>query len=178
MERVYAPMTVNAHGFLGVWTWNVKTGIVVACSDVCGYMGIPSEVGIHGVATERFRQGIHPDDHAELDRQVGLTLDGADTFLAEYRIVSAPHGTVWVRSTGRCFRDPSGQPTHISGYLTRIERTDSPDAEDEAALDEVIAHLTRAREAAARLSRPLLGKLIAAVMLEAGFQLASRLKRN
>lgn len=173
-----SPPTIASDAFLGIWTWNVKTGIVVACSDVCAYVDIPSETGIHGVPTERFCAAIHPDDRGELDRRVEEALGGTEFFSADYRIVSARHGSVWVRSSGRCFRDPSGNPTHISGYLTRIETTEPTQHEEEAVLTNVIDHLTQARDAAAGLSRPVLVKLISAIMLEAGFQLASLLKRN
>lgn len=173
-----APQSVATEDFLGVWTWNVRTRLVVACRDVCLYADIPSENGIHGVTTERFYAAIHADDHEELDRRVDLTLQGDDLFLAEYRLVSAEYGTVWVRSTGRCFRDTAGNPTHISGYLSRITPIRDAKPDDETVLAEVIESLTTARDAAASLSKPVLSKLISAVLLEAGFQLANLIRRN
>ncbi|WP_279482997.1 PAS domain-containing protein [Aureimonas sp. SK2] len=176
-ERTARP-PIAPQNFLGVWTWNVKTGIVIACSDVCLYANIPSDVGIHGVATERFYAAIHPDDRDGLRRQVAIALQGEEIFLAEYRMVSVEYGTVWVRSSGRCFRDPAGNPSHISGYLSRIDAEQNAKTDDATNLEEVIEHLTEARLAAARLSRPTLSKLIAAVLLEAGFQLAGLFRRN
>ncbi|WP_192847126.1 PAS domain-containing protein [Aureimonas sp. AU4] len=167
-----------AQDFLGVWTWNVATRIVVACSDVCHYADIPVEAGIHGVSSERFRAAIHPDDHDELTRRVDQALRGEDLFNAEYRLISRAYGTVWVRSTGRCFREPDGRPTHISGYLSRIDAGHTAKPDDETVIADVVEHLMQAREAAERLSTPVLFKLISAVLLEAGYQIAALLRRN
>lgn len=71
-----------------------------------------------------------------------------------------------------------GNPTHISGYLSVIDAVPAAIADDETVLSDVIGHLTTAREAAARLSKPILSNLIAAVLLEAGFQLANLMRRN
>ncbi len=43
MEDGNTPQTVESGDFLGVWTWNVQTEIVIACQDVCHYADIPSE---------------------------------------------------------------------------------------------------------------------------------------
>jgi hypothetical protein len=178
MKEQAAPPGTTSDTFLGVWTWNTKTGIVVACSDVCRYVNIPTEVGIHGVPAERFYEAIHPDDIKGLVQSVEKALHGDDPFSAEYRIVSVEHGTVRVRSNGRCFRDDAGKPTHISGYLSRIDRSPVAAPDDEMMLNDVIEHLSAAFEAAARLSKPVLSKLIAAVLLEAGTQLAAILRRH
>lgn len=176
-EQAASPATTS-DAFLGVWTWNARTGIVVACSDVCRYVNIPADVGIHGVPAERFYEAIHPDDTKGLVQAVEKALHGDDPFSAEYRIVSVEHGTVRVRSNGRCFRDDAGKPTHISGYLSRIDLRPVVMADDETVLNDVIEHLSAAFEAAARLSKPVLSKLIAAVLLEAGTQLAAILRRH
>ncbi|WP_416357019.1 PAS domain-containing protein [Aureimonas phyllosphaerae] len=178
MKKQAAPPATTSDAFLGVWTWNAKTGIVVACSDVCRYLNIPTEVGIHGVPAERFYEAIHPDDMRGLIQAVEKALHGDDPFLAEYRIVSVEHGTVRVRSNGRCFRDSAGRPTHISGYLSRIDLAPVAAPDDEAVLNDVIEHLSAAFEAAAGLSKPVLSKLISAVLLEAGTQLAAFLRRH
>ncbi|WP_082505514.1 PAS domain-containing protein [Aureimonas sp. Leaf324] len=178
MEDGNTPQTVASGDFLGVWTWNVQTEIVVACQDVCHYADIPSETGIHGVPTERFYAAIHPDDQAELSRRVDQTLRGNDAFSAEYRLTSVRYGTVLVRSTGRCFQDEAGRPTHISGYLSRIDGPEESRADDEAVLTKVTTHLTDARNAADKLSSPVLSRLISAVLLKAGFQLANLVRRN
>lgn len=178
MRGQTASPATTSDAFLGVWTWNARTGIVVACSDVCGYVDLPADVGIHGVPAERFFGAVHPDDMKGLIQSVERALHGDDPFVAEYRIVSAEHGTVWVRSTGRCFRDPMGHPTHISGYLSRIDAELDEKANDEALLGRAIELLTGAHSIALRLSKPTLSKLIAAVLLEAGIQLATVLRRH
>lgn len=178
MDQTNLSPSVATQDFLGVWTWNVATGIVVACSDICRYADIPVEAGIHGVSTERFRGAIHPDDQDELARRVDRVLQGEDVFSAEYRITSAEYGTVRVRSMGRCFRDPDGNPTHISGYLSRIAAEGAANVDDETVLEEVAEHLMQARDAAKRLSTPVLFKLISAVLLEAGYQIAALMRRN
>ncbi|WP_082666191.1 PAS domain-containing protein [Aureimonas sp. AU4] len=178
MDRRSPLPLVPTYDFLGVWTWNVTTGIVIACSDVCRYADIPIKAGIHGVSTERFLAAIHPDDHDALARSVEQALHGDDFFVAEYRITSTEHGTVRVRSMGRCFRDPSGNPTHISGHLSRVSAAQDVKADDDAVLADVIEHLIDARNAAESLSTPVLFKLISAVLLEAGYHIAALLRRN
>ncbi|WP_182085308.1 PAS domain-containing protein [Aureimonas sp. ME7] len=161
---------------LGVWTWNVRTGMVVACQDVCEYIDIPADIGLHGVTMDRFIAAIHPQDRTRLNRCVEDALFHHQPFVAEYRLTSTRHGTCWVRSQGHCFRDEDGNPTHISGYLTKIgEPSALPPSEDQT-YAKVIELLMEARTLSEHVREPMLGKLISAVLVEAGFQLANVLK--
>ncbi|ALN75161.1 PAS domain-containing protein [Aureimonas sp. AU20] len=162
---------------IGIWNWQVSSNLVIACERVCEYINVPVELGRHGMSPERFIAAIHPDDRAALDEVVKMAIEAGDSMVVEYRLRSTLHGTRRVRSQGRCFRTPAGRLTHISGYLTDIERSQPSKLEHEGQEPErtLVDLLTKARELAASLDYGMVGALIDATLLETGFQIAARL---
>lgn len=179
MGQISVPSREQLHNLLGVWTWNVKANIVVVCADVCDYLNISHDRGIHGIAIERFHAAVHPDDLPGLMQRVEQVLLDGDTFMANYRVISDQHGTIWVRSSGHCFRDASGQATHLSGYITRIDDPEPTRLTEKQTYTQIVKLLQQALELSSqRPEARTLSKLISAVMLEASFQLAQVLKRG
>ncbi len=170
--------TPEARALIGIWNWHVSSNLVIACQRVCEYINVSAEAGRHGIAPERFRAAIHVDDWPLLTRRTKAAMASGDAFVAEYRLQSLIHGTRWVRSTGRCFRDARGNLTQISGYLTKIELprnllVDGARGEQE---NELVSCLIHARDLAGELGHDMLRKLIEATLLEAGHRIAARLK--
>lgn len=170
----------EARGLIGIWTWHLGTNLVIACDRVCEHIDVPPEQGLHGIKPERFIAAIHSADRAALVVSTRAAMDGRDTFAAEYRIRSALHGTCWVRSIGRCFRNAEGRLSHISGYLTHMDEPPSPPPEKsrEELEADLVDHLIHARDLAGDLGHDMLRRLIEATLLEAAHAIAERLKRS
>ncbi len=167
------------HELVGIWSWQVRSDLVIACAQVCEYVNVPVAQGLHGIASGRFLSAIHPDDIPKLARSIEAVFEGSEFVDVDYRVISEIHGTRWVRSSGRCFRDASGAPTHISGYLTNIEPVELPHDDVGSAEDlqnDLVVQLVQARAIANRLGAEMVGKMIDATLLEFGHFIAKVLK--
>lgn len=158
---------------VGVWHWDIRSNLMIACEQVCAYADIPSEIGIHGFHFERFLDGIHPDDRASLRREVGRAMSDEGILATEYRLRSKSFGTRWVRTSGRCFRDENDVPLYFSGFLTEVGEP-KPAKLPQA---EIVEHLMAARDLASATGETLLTRLLEAVLIEAGRRLAAALTR-
>src|SRR5262249_52874325 len=80
---------------------------------------------------------IHPDDREWVKRAFEHAVEAGEDYEVEHRLVS-PNGEVrWVRSVGRCFHDPTGQPHHFDGVFYDITRRKRQEEERERLLAEL-----------------------------------------
>ncbi|AYA36725.1 PAS domain S-box protein [Hymenobacter oligotrophus] len=100
---------------VGVWEMELPSR-VLAWSVRCKLLyGLPAD---KPVTLSDLLNAIHPDDRANVQRNIEATLDpsGPGRYFREYRVVW-PDGTVrWIRSTGRVRRHPTtGEPVRFEG---------------------------------------------------------------
>lgn len=157
---------------LGFWCWDVRLDKIYADPEVCEYFGVPREDGVRGASPTEFVAGIHRSDRDDIVRRVGMATASGKRFSETYRVVSPKHGTKTIHAYGVCFRDASGRPSQYPGVIIRgyVRHDVAP------IHAEIADHLVWARELSDAAREPLLGRLIDAVLLEAGYRLAARIK--
>jgi PAS domain S-box-containing protein len=100
-------------GDLGLWEWNVaadEVWMTRECRELFGY-GPDEPVGLR-----RFLDSVHPDERAEVERDVKAALvTGARDFEQDFRIVRPDGDVRWVRSRGRIERDDTGAAARMRG---------------------------------------------------------------
>jgi PAS domain S-box-containing protein len=113
-------------GHLGVWEWNIATGVMV---------WVDNPEPIHGVthgssgALVGFRAAVHADDRTRVDEAIRRAVEDGATYDIEFRSVW-PDGTVhWIAAKGKVIRDPRGRPSRMLG--TAMEITERRRLEDE-----------------------------------------------
>jgi PAS domain S-box-containing protein len=135
---------------LGTWEFDVVRGLNRVNERWAGMLGLTlDEIGEQTI--DKWRQLVHPDDLARLDRQhAELGGRGRVTFENELRLRHKDGHWVWVLSRGRVMRwSETGEPLLIAGIHIDISEL----KEREAALAEANRELKRAlaaRDAAER----------------------------
>ena len=109
---------------LGTWLWHLKSGDVTSSIPCKLVHGLPLD---EEVSYPRFLATIHPDDRANVDRQLKRAIDEHASYREEHRAVW-PDGSVhWVAVSGSVFYDEAGAPERMLGVsmdITAQKRAD------------------------------------------------------
>ena len=109
-------------GKVGVYDWDLKTGISHLDSVLKSFMGV-DQVKLPINATQ-WIDYVHQDDLEELQEKLSAHLDGhTDKFELEYRLKHIDGFHRWVLCQGEAIRDEAGEPMRLVGTVTDI--TDS-----------------------------------------------------
>lgn len=102
----------------GTFRWDPKSGEFLEFGEnLRGLFEFPPEPAM--ILTSDFLARVHPEDRAEVERNVAKCRAGAD-FDMEYRIVM-PNGDIkWLYDRARMARDASGAPLYLIGACTDI----------------------------------------------------------
>ena len=139
---------------IGVWSIDLRTGLVRGNAQFFRIMGLPPASG--PVPVEALRALRHPEDQARVLAGFRNAVDGGtDAYEMEYRIVR-PDGTIrWVFGRGRVVRDALGTPVRYSGVdldITDRKASDAALAAAKEALEQMnLALEQRVRERTAAL---------------------------
>ena len=155
---------------LGAWNWNVEADMIVMCTTLAPLFSITDEQVSEGISLYHFLSLIHADDIRRIRFSIGHAIGSKLPFEEVYRVVEAGVGTRWVRSKGRCYYDAEGAPLHMTGFT--VEAVPGLSTLHASIVD----RLMEARTLAVAANERMLIKLIDAVALEAGLQLAAAMK--
>jgi two-component system CheB/CheR fusion protein len=98
-------------GRMGVWDWSVETGDVKWSDNLEAIHGLAP--GSFTGTIEGFRDIVHPDDRAHVDRAIEEALARGTGYEVEFRTDSdRPH---WVAGKGRVTRAPDGRAIRMLG---------------------------------------------------------------
>ncbi|HXW55019.1 MAG TPA: PAS domain S-box protein, partial [Candidatus Cybelea sp.] len=112
-------------GSVGGWDYNLKTGKKVWFGETHAQLGMaPHEPP--GSFEESWDR-IHKDDREHLQHALRVARDKHEQFTEEFRVVWRDGTTRWVRSRGRFFYAPNGEPERLLGLSVDI--TESKQAE-------------------------------------------------
>ncbi len=100
-------------GRMGVWDWNVKTGVLGWSENLEPIHGLAP--GTFGGTLDAFRQVIHPDDRALVSRAIQESLECRSSYDIEFRIVWPDGSAHWMAGKGKVFCDEDGQPARMVG---------------------------------------------------------------
>jgi PAS domain S-box-containing protein len=131
-------------GQLGIWDWNVATGVTTFGGDFAAMLGdqgreVPQRIG-------SWHERVHPDDRERLEALLQAHLAGRNRiYECEHRLRTRYGDWIWVLARGRAIeRGPDGRPLRVIGTLLDVtERRQAIDALREAdrRKDEFIAML-------------------------------------
>ncbi len=137
---------------MGLWTWEVPTGVLHWSDEVYRIIGYaPGEIQ---PSNDAWFNAIHPDDSAEMHADMERVLVSGDKIRKQYRVVW-PDGTVrWAESQGLCQRDSQGKASLLMGVITDV--TNRKRAEDAMLRAEKLAVAGRlAASVAHEINNPL-----------------------
>ncbi|MDH4231650.1 MAG: PAS domain S-box protein, partial [Nitrospirota bacterium] len=114
-------------GHLGVWDWDVQTGVMFWDDRVLELYGISREA-FHA-SVDVWKEGLHPEDRSRAIAESEAALRGEREFDTEFR-VRHPDGTVkTIKANAFVIRDADGNPRRMIGLNRDI--TEQRRAEDE-----------------------------------------------
>ncbi|MDR4470213.1 MAG: PAS domain-containing protein [Nitrospira sp.] len=134
---------------LGLFDWNVPANPVVGSGELERMFGLPLG-GVDGTS-EPGRRLVHPDDVAENERMVRLSLEHPTLpYAFDYRIVHPDGAVHWIHSKVTTVADGTGRPIRLVGV--NLDITERKQAEEalrqlNATLEQRIAERTAALHA-------------------------------
>jgi PAS domain S-box-containing protein len=103
---------------LGVWEWDLRTGVVRASGDLEQLYGYPQ--GTSNGSDSSFADRVHPDDLPDLRRTLDTAVAAHEPFDADFR-VRMPDGTIrWLNCKGSAAYDLAGSPERVFGVNVDI----------------------------------------------------------
>jgi PAS domain S-box-containing protein len=103
---------------MGTWEWNIETGDVTWAGELEKLFGLPS--GSFRGSLLAFKEAVHPDDWAEVDRGITQALSTESSeYRSEYR-VRGGDPVRWLEGRGRVYRDSTGRPLLMRGTAADI----------------------------------------------------------
>jgi PAS domain S-box-containing protein len=111
---------LDAAGGIGTWDWDIVADRVRTSEQFARLYGIDPDAAAAGLPVEEYVNGIHPDDRAEVRRQIEEAVRTGGDYRAEYRIRGRDGDVRWVIARGRCLRDGEGRPVRFPGVTFDI----------------------------------------------------------
>jgi len=107
-----------AAGRLGVWQWDIATGVVTWDSTMETMYGLGP--GTFGGTYDAYVALLHPDDRPHTVRTVDSAVDDQSYYEVEHRVVW-PDGSVhWIQGRAMVTLGPDGAVTGTVGYSTDV----------------------------------------------------------
>ena len=118
-------------GAIVTWTWDIVTNRLFADANLARLFGLTAS-DAQGGLLEKYFESIHPDDRTKVTAALERSVETAEDYKADYRIMQ-PDGSVrWVAARGRAERDEAGRAVRMPGVLVDI--TDRKRLEEELRL--------------------------------------------
>jgi len=129
-------------GTVGVWRWEVATGVLTWSHNLESIHGLPQ--GAFDGTFDAFARDIHPEDRERVMQEIRHALEAREDYLVQYRLPPGEHGAVrWIEARGRVLRNTEGKPAVMTGICEDV--TAHKEAEAELALrarqHEAVVHL-------------------------------------
>lgn len=104
-------------GGMGLWDWDLKSGIVLRSDSYYQVWGLPRE---RFEPNDNLRALIHPEDRVRAATDMAAAMEGDGPYASEFR-VPQPDGSVrWIELRGELRRDAEGKPDRMIGVCFDI----------------------------------------------------------
>lgn len=122
-------LALGASSLIGIWDWDLLADVVYADANFARVYDVDPNLAERGAPLADYLRNFHPEDIDDFRAELDRTLDAADEFSCEYRIVQ-PDGSVrWLLARGRVVLDDNGTPVRFPG--ASIDITDRKIAEQQ-----------------------------------------------
>lgn len=101
----------------GIFSWNVGDDVLYADTAVAFLFGLDPQETLAGLPGQRYLDRIHPDDRPATAALWSEAIQTGKPYHAEYRVTGLDGNERLVMAFGRCFRQPTGDPTHYAGIV-------------------------------------------------------------
>ncbi|WP_434657003.1 PAS domain-containing protein [Pseudomonas sp. R3-56] len=125
-ERIQ--LALSAGPLLGSFVWDIPADTLSGDERFARTFGYPPECSLDALPIEIARQRIHPDDLADVEQRVDLTVRTGAPYSAEYRVRRGEDEYLWVLASGRCEFDALGKPLRFPGVLIDINERKTAEA--------------------------------------------------
>lgn len=105
----------------GLFTWDMNKDLVYADSALAELFGLDSAETERGLPVQAYLDRVHPEDVAELAKQISDAIIAQHPTIQHYRSKKADGSYVRVSAFGRCFRDREDNPVHYAGIVVPAE---------------------------------------------------------
>jgi PAS domain S-box-containing protein len=125
----------------GIWDWDLPTGRAVFSPSYYAMLGhAPDEFP---ASYESWRERLHPEDRARVERDIGRAVESRSGFAVEFRMRTRSGGWRWILGRGMVVeQDAAGRPVRMVG--THADLTERKQAEArEAQLKEQLSQAQR-----------------------------------
>lgn len=113
-------LAISGSSLVGTWDWNIDEDIVTSDDQFATMYGIdPLRAGL-GVPIEAFLAAVHPDDRAQVEKDIETALAQRSRLQSEYRLLAADGSTRWVIASGSPRLDVEGKPVRLPGVVVDI----------------------------------------------------------
>ena len=119
--------TASAH--LGVWDWNLQTGIMTWDERMLELYG--AGPGLLQGTIEGWKQALHPEDRERAIAECEAALQGVAPFDTRFRVVHGDGTIRWLRANAMVVKDSQGIPARMIGLNRDV--TDLQKAQEEKA---------------------------------------------
>lgn len=109
----------------GMWDLDLTSGALVWSPENCRLYGIEPEQFV--AQYQSWRERVHGDDLAEVERLRRRAIDGGESYGVEYRIVKPSGAIRWLASRGKAYYDEHGNAVRMLGInldITERKRAD------------------------------------------------------
>lgn len=155
---------------VGMWYWDVPNDRLYADARMAALFSVDPVEAMCGAGVDAYIQGIHPDDRADVAREVERCVRLGIDFRCEYRIVSTA-GERLLAAFARCHHAEDGNTTHYVGVAFDI--TELRDAAAVTPTSRVADHIMQAYSIASQGGDEELTRKLKDVLLRIGMNLAA-----
>ncbi len=104
-------------GGMGLWDWDLKTGIVVRSDSYYRVWGLPPE---RFEPNDNLRNLIHPEDRVRAASDMAAALAGERAYASEFRVPQPDGSLRWIELRGEVRYDENGTPERMIGVCFDI----------------------------------------------------------
>lgn len=113
-------LALSGTSLVGTWDWDVPNDLVTADDRFAELYNLdPLRAGL-GVPLNDFTQAIHPDDRVRVREEITASLERAEPFRSQYRLVGEDGQIRWVVASGRPRTDGAGVVQRFPGVVIDI----------------------------------------------------------
>jgi PAS domain S-box-containing protein len=113
-------VVLDASGVVGVWDYDLSTGIATADANVARAYGLPEQECRNGAELSKYIDAMHPDDREAVKAQFNAAIETGETYLSRHRVNVKGDEANWVIASAKAFYDATGKVARMSGVVVDI----------------------------------------------------------